>query len=114
VLTAVEGGQDIPFEVKRVYLLHDIATDRGGHAHRDTHQLVIAASGSFELVLSDNATTRRYLLGNPARGLYVVPMLFIELKNFSHDATAVVLASTHYDKSRSLRSWEAYREARGF
>lgn len=113
ILTAIESGQDVPFKIRRVYLLHNLSADRGGHAHRDTHQLVIAASGSFDFILSDGIVTRTYHMDNPAVGLLVAPMLFIRLQNLSPDAVAVVLASTHYDKKRSIRSWEEYLEARG-
>lgn len=110
VLTAIESGQDTPFEVRRIYLLHGLRADRGGHAHRDSHQVAIAAAGAFELALSDGSETRTYRLGDPTRGLYLGPMLFIRLRRFSPDAAVVVLASTHYDKNRSIRSWEDYLE----
>lgn len=111
VLTAVEGGQDIPFEVQRVYMLHHIVDERGGHAHRDTHQLVIALSGSFELILSDGTDSRSFLLDDPTRGLLLGPMLYIRMKSFTPDARAVVIASTHYDCARSIRSWDDYLAA---
>jgi dTDP-4-dehydrorhamnose 3,5-epimerase-like enzyme len=108
VLTAIESGVHIPFEVKRVYFLHHIAAERGGHAHRDTHQVVVALSGHCELVLSDGRESRSFQLDNPTCGLLLVPMLFIRIQHFSPDAAIVVLASTHYDKTRSIRSWEDY------
>lgn len=111
VLTAIEGGSDVPFAIARVYLLHHITADRGGHAHRETHQLVIAAAGSCEMTLTDGVETRSYLLNDPTRGLLLGPMLFIRMQNISPDARLVVLASTHYDKQRSIRSWEEYLEA---
>lgn len=111
VLTAVEGGIDIPFAIQRVYLLHHITADRGGHAHRETHQLVMAAAGSCEMVLSDGREDRVFLLNDPTRGLLLGPMLFIRMQNISADAVLVVLASTHYDKTRSIRSWAEYLEA---
>jgi len=110
-LTAIEGGQSIPFEILRVYFLRDVTQDRGGHAHRDTQQIVIPVAGSFVMNLSDGQESRSFLLDNPAQGLYVVPMLFIRLERFSPDAIVLVLASTHYDKSRSIWSWDAYLEA---
>jgi hypothetical protein len=110
-LTAIEGGQNIPFEIQRVYYLRDVNGDRGGHAHRETQQLVVPVAGSFEMSLCDGEQSRTFLLDDPAKGLYVVPMLFIRLANFSPGAVALVLASTHYDKSRSIWSWEDYLEA---
>lgn len=111
VLTAVEAGQDIPFEIRRIYMLHHIQAERGGHAHRDTQQLIIALSGSFKMVLSDGNESREFLLDDPTRGLLLGAMLFIRMADFTPDARAVVLASSHYDCSRSIRSWEAYLEA---
>ncbi|WP_448203913.1 sugar 3,4-ketoisomerase [Azospirillum sp. sgz302134] len=111
VLTAVEGGRDIPFEIRRVYFLHHITADRGGHAHRDTHQIVTAVAGRFDLILSDGTNERSFTLDSPTRGLLFGPMLFIRMSNFTDDARAVVMASTHYDKHRSIRSWEEYLEA---
>ncbi|MDX1412709.1 MAG: FdtA/QdtA family cupin domain-containing protein [Candidatus Promineifilaceae bacterium] len=113
VLTAIESGIDLPFEIKRVYLLHHISQDRGGHAHCDTQQIVIALSGCCEMVLSNGQESRCYRLDDATRGLYLGPMLFISMRNFSPDAGIVVLASTHYDKTRSIRSWEQYLEVIG-
>jgi hypothetical protein len=112
-LTAIESGIDIPFEVKRVYLLHRIRSERGGHAHRDTHQVVIAALGSCEMILSDGKESRSFTISDPTRGLKLGPLLFIRMQNFSPDAVIMVLASTHYDKSRSIRSWEEYLQVIG-
>ena len=111
VLTAIESGEDVPFEVRRVYLLHHLTGERGGHAHRDTHQLVIAASGSCDLLLGDGRETRTFHLDDPERGVYFGPMLWIQVKDVSPGGVVVVLASTHYDKSRSIRTWEEYLEA---
>jgi hypothetical protein len=113
-LTFIEGAKDIPFEIKRAYYLYDVRQDRGGHAHRDTQQIIIALSGRFVLELSDGAGSRRFALESPARGVHVVPMLFLRLLDFAPGTVVLVLASTHYDSSRTIRSWEEYvREARG-
>lgn len=108
VLTAIEGGQDIPFAIARIFYMHHIQADRGGHAHIDTDQVVIAAAGSLVMDLSDGQTRRRFELSNPTRGVYTPRLLFIELHSFSPDAVCLVLASTHYDINRSLRSHQAY------
>ncbi|MBN1978716.1 MAG: FdtA/QdtA family cupin domain-containing protein [Anaerolineae bacterium] len=113
VLTSIESGQDIPFEIKRLFYMHHIATDRGGHAHTDTEQVVTAAAGRFKMDLSDGISTRTYILDDPTRGVYTPPMVFIKLYDFSPGAVCLVLASTHYDIEKSLRSWEAYLEAIG-
>jgi hypothetical protein len=111
VLTSIESGQDIPFEIKRIFYMHHIATDRGGHAHTDAEQVVIAAAGCFKMDLSDGVNTRTYVLDDPTRGVYTPPMVFIRLYDFSPGAVCLVLASTHYDIAKSIRSWEAYLEA---
>ena len=110
-LTSVEGGIDIPFEIKRVFYMHHINTDRGGHAHRDTEQVVIAAAGSFKMDLSDGKDTQTYALDDPMRGVYTPPMVFIKLHDFSPGAVCMVLASTYYDIAKSIRTWEEYWEA---
>jgi hypothetical protein len=111
VLTSIEGGQDIPFEIKRIFYMHHIVTDRGGHAHTDTEQVVTAAAGRFKMDLSDGVNTQSYVLDDPTRGVYTPPMVFIRLYDFSPGAVCLVLASTHYDIAKSIRSWEAYLEA---
>lgn len=111
VLTAVEAGIDVPFEIRRVFFLHQVRAERGGHAHRDTDQLVVAACGSFEVELFDGDESAAYALDSPARGLYVPRMLLVDLKRFSPGAVCLVLASTHYDMSRSIRSREEFLRA---
>jgi hypothetical protein len=112
-LTVVESGQDISFEVKRIYVLHHMVGARGGHAHRDTHQVVVALAGALTLRLCDGVERRTFRLDDPTRGVYFGPMLFIEIDDFTTDAAALVFASTHYDKARSIRSWEEYLKERG-
>ena len=111
VLTSIEGEIDVPFEIKRVFYMHHIITDRGGHAHADTDQVVIAAAGRFKMDLSDGTNTQTYVLDDPTRGVYTPRMVFIRLYDFSPGAICLVLASTHYDISKSLRSWEDYLKA---
>ena len=108
VLTAVEGGTVVPFDIKRVYFVHDVITDRGGHAHRDTEQFVVALHGRLEVELSNGSTSRTYTLDRPTRGLYISPMLFIRLTNFAPGTVMISIASTHYDSKRSIRSWDDY------
>jgi len=111
VLTAIESGRDIPFEVKRVYLLHHVVADRGGHAHRDTTQVVVAVAGRCEMLLSDGTSSLGFVLDDCTRGLLLGPMLFIRLLGFTAETRVMVLASTHYDPTRSTRSWEDYMTA---
>ncbi len=107
-LTVIEGGIDIPFEIKRVYFVHDVEQDRGGHAHRKTHQVITALSGRAELVLSTATRSRTFILEDVKKGVYICPMLFIEMKRFAPDTRIAVFANTHYDKSLSIRSWSDY------
>ena len=110
-LTSIEAGADTPFEIKRVFYCHHITADRGGHAHMDTDQVLIGVAGSFKMDLSDGVNTKTFELNDPCRGIYLPRMLYISLYDFSPGAVGLVLASTHYDISRSLRSWDDYLKA---
>lgn len=100
-LSVVEGGELIPFDIKRVYYLYDVpgGTSRGGHAHRKLKQLIIAASGSFDVYLENGKTRTKYTLNRSYHGLYVPTMTWREIENFSSGAVCLVLASEHYDES---------------
>jgi len=111
ILTAVESERDIPFPVKRIFYMHHITTDRGGHAHRETDQLVIAVAGSFKLEIFDGTGKETYIMDDPRRGLYIPRMVFIQVKGCSPDAVCLVLASTYYDIKKSIRTQEEYLEA---
>lgn len=110
-LTPIEGGQHVPFEIARVYTVHGVGAARAGHAHLDTQQLAIAVHGRVSMALSDGRERRAFELDSPARGLYFGPLLFIEITQMEIDSVLMVLASTHYDKNRSLRSWTAFVDA---
>jgi dTDP-4-dehydrorhamnose 3,5-epimerase-like enzyme len=111
VLTSIESAVDIPFAINRLFYMHHIVADRGGHAHRDTDQVVIAISGRFKMDLSDGTTTITFDLDDPKRGIYIPRMIFIRMYDFSPGAVCCVLASTHYDIKKSIRSWEDYKKA---
>jgi len=111
ILTSIESGQDTPFPIRRVFYMHHVIAERGGHAHIDTDQVVLAMAGTFELELRDGKDSIRYALDDPTRGLYVPRMVFIDIHGMSPETVCLVLASTHYDITRSLRSWDAYQEA---
>ena len=113
VLTAVESGQDLPFAIQRVYFVHDVILERGGHAHRDTHQVVTAVHGKCDMVLSNGQEERTWRLDRLPQGLYIPPMLFIRMTNFSPGTVLASFASTHYDTGRSIRSWTDYLRAVG-
>ena len=114
-LTFVEGGEHIPFDIQRVYYLYDVpgGADRGGHAHKGLHQLIIAMSGSFDVVLDDGRHKKRYHLNRSYSGLYVCPMVWRELDNFSSGSVCMVLASNRYDESDYFRDYGDFLAARG-
>lgn len=103
-------GRQLPFDIRRVYYLYDIPGDssRGGHAHRRNASLLIAASGSFEVTLSDGAGSRTFMLNRPYRGLYVPPGLWREIGNFSSGAVCLVLTSELFSEDDYVRSHEQF------
>src|SRR6201993_156357 len=107
-LTFIEGCRHVPFEIKRVYYLYDVpgGSERGGHAHKELRQLIIAMSGSFDVVLDDGGEKRRFHLNRSYQGLYVCPMIWRELDNFSSGSVCMVLASNLYDESDYYRDYE--------
>jgi hypothetical protein len=113
ILTAVEGTKDIPFPISRIFYMHGTPAgiERGGHAHRDTSQVVIPIAGHFRVDVSDGAVSRSFELLDPRKGLFVPPMIWVRLYEFSSVAVALVLADTHYDRSRSLRTWVDFLSA---
>lgn len=113
-LTFVEGGNQVPFDIRRVYYLYDVpgGSERGGHAHKDLHQLIIAMSGSFDVVLDDGNNKKRIHLCRSYYGLYVCPMIWRELDNFSSGSVCMVLASNKYDEADYYRDYKEFREAR--
>jgi dTDP-4-dehydrorhamnose 3,5-epimerase-like enzyme len=108
VLTAIESTRDVPFEIKRIFYMHHIIRDRGGHAHRDTDQVVIAASGSFTVELFDGKDYKLFDLNDPTQGLYIPRMIYITMTNFSSQSVCLVIANSFYDMSRSFRSKDDY------
>lgn len=109
-LTFVEGGNQIPFEIQRVYYLYDVpgGAQRGGHAHKDLHQLIIAMSGSFDVLLDDGVNKKRVHMNRSYNGLYVCPMIWRELDNFSSGSVLMVLASNKYDENDYYRNYEQF------
>ena len=109
-LTYIEGNKHVPFDIQRVYYLYDVpgGSNRGGHAHRALHQLIIAASGSFDITLDDGQHKKQFHMNRSHFGLYVCPMIWRELKNFSSGAVCMVLASNIYDEADYLRDYKEY------
>ena len=114
-LTFVETGRQIPFAIQRVYYLYDVpgGSERGGHAHKELSQLIIAMSGSFDVVLDDGEKKKRVHLSRSYYGLYVCPMIWRELDNFSSGSVCMVIASNLYDESDYFRNYDDYLVARG-
>lgn len=113
-LTFIEGGSHIPFEIKRVYYLYDVpgGAERGGHAHKELHQLIIAMSGSFDVILDDGNGKHRFHLNRSYYGLYVCPMMWRELDNFSSGSVCLVLASNQYDEADYYRDFKEFIAAK--
>lgn len=109
-LSFIEGGVHIPFDIERVYYLYDVpgGSDRGSHAHKNLHQFIIAMSGSFDVILDDGIEKKRFHLNRSYFGLYVSPMMWRDLDNFSSGAVCMVLASERYDESDYIRDYSEF------
>ena len=109
-LTPIEGGVDIPFDIKRVYYLYDVpgGESRGAHAHKELQQLIIAANGSFTIMLDDGRNKKYFTLNRPYQGLYIVPGIWRDLDNFSSGAVLLCLASEHYDAADYIRDYDEF------
>ena len=111
-ITPVHGGINLPFEVARVFYLYDIpgGESRGAHAHRECHQFLIAAGGSFEVVLDDGHTKRTVTLNRPYFGLHIPPGIWAAEQGFSSGAICLVLTSHVYDEADYIRSYEDFEQ----
>lgn len=111
-LTVVENAKTVPFDVKRTYYLYDVpgGESRGGHAHKELRQLIIAASGSFAVTLDDGNVKRTFTLNRPYQGLYVVPGIWCTLDDFSSGAVCLVLTSHGYDEGDYIRDYNDFME----
>ncbi len=109
-ITPIQELIDIPFNIKRVYYLYDIPGGeiRGGHAHKKLHQLVVATSGSFDILQDDGVSRTTVNLNKPYYGLHIVPGIWRELVNFSSGSTCLVLASELFDEKDYIRDYDYY------
>lgn len=109
-LGVIEAGEQVPFEIKRIYYLFDIPVEaeRGVHAHKKLQQLIFPIKGSFDIILDDGKERTKYHLDNPTQGVYVTNMIWRELDNFSEDAVCLVLASEHYDPDDYFHEYDEF------
>jgi hypothetical protein len=109
-ITIVENNLDIPFDVKRIYYLYDVPSNetRGGHAHKGLYQLVIGASGSFNVNLYDGVDGKTIFLNRPDFGLFIVPGIWRDLSNFSSGSVCLVIASDTYSENDYIRSYDEF------
>ena len=113
-LSVIESLNQIPFEIKRVYYLYDVpgGSERGGHAHKELEQLIIAISGSFDVILDDGVSSKNYHLNRSYYGLYVPKMTWRELNNFSSNSVCLVLASNFFTEDDYYRKYEDFIAAK--
>lgn len=109
-ITIVEAQKNVPFDIKRIYYLYDIPSGevRGGHAHKELHQLIVAASGSFDVLLDDGTNKKIVILNRPDYGLLIVPGIWRELFEFSSGSICMVLSSHKYDENDYLREYKNF------
>lgn len=109
-ITIIENNLDIPFEVKRIYYLYDIPSNetRGGHAHKELYQLVIGASGSFNINLNDGVNDKTIFLNRPDLGLLIVPGIWRDLSDFSSGSVCLVFASEIYSENDYIRDYDEF------
>lgn len=111
-LSFIEQNKHIPFSIKRVYYLYDVPSGatRGGHAHRTLQEMVIALSGSFDIVLDDGKEKKTFFLNRPHYGLLIPPCVWRELENFSSNSVALALASDIYIEEDYIRDYEVFKK----
>lgn len=109
-ITIIESGKNIPFSIKRIYYLYDIPSGeaRGGHAHKELYQLIVATSGSFNILLDDGFNKKIVTLSRPDYGLMIVPGIWRELYDFSSGAVCLVLASHKYSETDYIRDYNNF------
>ena len=113
-LTYVEGGVHVPFSIRRVYWIYDVPGGevRGGHAYRTLQEVIIALSGSFDVLVSDGVNRRTIPMNRSYYGLYVPQMMWRQLANFSTNAVCLILASNPFDESDYIRRYDTFVAAR--
>lgn len=114
-ITPVQNNIEVPFDIQRVYYLYDVpgGGTRGGHAHKDLQQVIIAASGSFDITLDDGVNKKTVSLNRPYMGLHIKPGIWRDISNFSSGAICLVLASELYTEDDYIREYEDYKIFKG-
>ena len=109
-MSIIEELSSIPFSIERIYYLYDIPCNeiRGGHAHKELHQLIIAASGSFNIKLNDGKISRSFFLNNPNQGLLITPGIWRDLSDFSSGSVCLVIASKKYEALDYIRDYQEF------
>lgn len=113
-ISVIENGETVPFDVKRIYYLYDVpgGVSRGGHAHKELYQLIIAASGSFAVTLDDGNVKRTFMLNRPYQGLLVKPGIWRTLDDFSSGSVCLVMASEKYEEKDYIKEYEKFMKYR--
>jgi hypothetical protein len=111
-IAIAESGTQVPFDIKRVYYLFDVPSfaERGGHAHKELQQIIIAVSGSFNVHIDDGVNKKTIILNNPSKGLYLCPMIWRELDCFSGGAVCLSLVSDHYKEDDYYRNYKEFKK----
>lgn len=108
ILSSVEQLKDIPIEIKRIFYIHKVLDNRGGHANIETDQVLIPVAGSLKIKLYDRNTSKIFLLNNPIKGLYIPKLIYLEMFDFADNTVLLVLANTRFDITKYLRTKEEY------
>lgn len=109
-LSVIEGGVHIPFDIKRVYYLYDVpgGSSRAGHGHKELQQLIIAMSGSFDVIVDDGFERKKFHLNRSYYGLYIPKLMWREVENFSSGGVCLVLASTKYEQDDYYHNYDDF------
>jgi hypothetical protein len=115
-LTIIESERDIPFPIQRVYYIHGVphGSRRAGHAHKALHQLIIPISGSFNILLDDGEAKVEFTLNSSCHGLYIPPMIWRDIYNFTPGCVCMVFASAHFDEADYYRDYACFIKASNF
>lgn len=111
-LTFIDGGKGVPFDIQRVYYLYDVpgGETRGGHAHYELEQLIIAVSGSFDVIVDNGVRREKFSLNRSYFGLYMPQLSWREIENFSSGSVCLVLASRHYEEADYIRDYSDFQK----